>query len=268
MSIINTLVQFGFLYGSVLFLSSDEDDLMLGDWLFIIGSVLTFVFAAINLFESSNHWMVYWDAERKDRVEFWEVALFFVAGFVFMIGSFFYYPGIYEWYCGEGASRTEINDAEFTGESWGAFLFVMGSLMFVGASMFNAIGLGMNKYEDDRTNPVAVAVHYIHLVALISSQIGSTCFVVGSFLYRPVFPACPALTERYAGEAQTGQEEAEQVCESTGESGTWLYIWGSCCYCLEAILNFIASALKHASADEKVGHKELPQELSKEEDSS
>merc|ERR1719453_2849930 len=105
----------------------------------------------------------------------------------------------------------------------------------------------MNKYEEERDDQVAVAVHYIHLIALISSQLGSTAFVVGSFLYRPVFPACPALTERYAGEAQTGQEEAEEACESTGSAGTWLYIYGSVLYCLEALLNFTASALKGAS---------------------
>lgn len=261
MSIINTLVQFGFLWGSVLFLSSDEADLKLGDELFITGSVITFVFAGYNLIESRNHWMNYYGAEREDRIEFWEVAMFFLAGLVFMVGSFFYWPGIYEWWCGEECTHTEINDLEFSGESWGAFLFVMGSLMFVCASMFNAIGLGMNKYEEDQTDKVAVIVHYIHLIALISSQLGSTCFVIGSFLYRPVFPACPALQEpRYAGAAQTGQEEAKAACTSTGEAGTYLYIYGSAFYCLEALLNFTSSALKGASNSEKVGHKAIPEE--------
>lgn len=262
MSIINLLVQVGFLWGSYLFLSSDEDDLKRGDILFIVGSVITFVFAAYNLVESRAHWLNYYDAEREDRIEFWEVAMFFLAGLVFMVGSFFYWPGIYDAWCGEACTETDINDMEFNGESWGAFLFVMGSLMFVCASMFNAIGLGMNKYEEERDDQVAVAVHYIHLVALISSQLGSTAFVVGSFLYRPVFPACPELTERYAGEAQTGQEEAEAVCTSTGTAGTWLYIYGSFFYVLEAILNLVSSALKHGSGSEKEGHKlvEAPDE--------
>merc|ERR1719453_1338870 len=125
----------------------------------------------------------------------------------------------------------------------------------------------MNKYEEERDDQVAVAVHYIHLIALISSQLGSTCFVVGSFLYRPVFPACPSLTERYAGAAQTNQTRAEEVCESTGAAGTWLYIYGSGLYCLEAILNFTSSSLKSAyfKDDGKVGHKEI---LGEEEDSS
>lgn len=263
MSIINTLVQFAFLYGSVLFLSSDVASLKLGDELFIVGSVITFVFAAYNLIESRAHWMHYFDAEREDRIEFWEVSMFFVAGLVFMVGSFFYWPGIYEIWC-PTCTEHEINDMEFTGESWGAFLFVMGSMLFVGASMFNAIGLGMNKYEDDRNNQVHVAVHYLHIVALIASQLGSTCFVVGSFLYRPVFPACPSLTERYAGEAQAGQAVAEEACESTGTAGTWLYIYGSSLYCLEALLNFASSALKGASLQQngKVGSKEIPAEES------
>lgn len=263
MSVINILVQVGFLWGSILFTHEEPADLRLGDMLFIGGSFITLLFAAYNLIESRNHWLNYYDAEREDRIEFWEVAMFFLAGIVFFIGSLFYWPGIYNTWCGADCTETQINDLEFQGESWGAFLFVMGSLGFVCASMCNAIGLGMNKYEDDVNNKDAVVVHYIHLVALIASQLGSTLFVVGSFLYRPVFPACPSLTERYVGEAQTGQEEAAEACESTGSAGTWLYIYGSCFYCLEALLNFIASAIKGASNNEKVGHK-----LALEEDSS
>lgn len=270
MSIINICVQFAFLYGSILFLNSDVASLQLGDELFITGSVITFAFAAYNLVESRHHWLNYYDAEREDRIEFWEVSMFFIAGLVFMIGSFFYWPGVYEWpmFCGDQCEdETVIGDMEFNGESWGAFLFVMGSLLFVVASMFNAIGMGMNKFEDDRDNGAAVAVHYIHVVALIASQLGSTCFVVGSFLYRPVFPACPALTERYAGEAQVGQAVAEQACESTGTYGTWLYIYGSTLYCLESLLMFAASAMKAQSLqdDSMVGHKAIAVD---EEDSS
>lgn len=250
------------MWGSCLFLSSDEDNLRFGDELFIAGSVITFVFAAYNIIESRQHWLNYYDAEREDRIEFWEVTMFFLAGLVFMVGSFMYWPGIYTWWCGEDATVcTEhvIGDMEFRGESWGAFLFVMGSLMFVAASMFNAIGLGMNKSEADTKNQAAVAIHYIHVVALIASQLGSTCFVVGSFLYRPVFPACPALTERYAGAAQAGQEEAQAACTSTGTYGTWLYIYGSSLYVLESLLNFASSAVKAGQlADNgKVGHNEI-----------
>jgi len=258
MSVINILVQVGFLWGSILFLSSDEENLKTGDILFIIGSVITFVFAAYNLIESRNHWMNYWDAEREDRIEFVEVSMFFLAGLVFMVGSLFYWPGIYLSWCGEACTETQINDMEFAGESWGAFLFVMGSLMFVTASMFNAVGLGMNKDEADTDNPTSVTVHYIHVAALMASQLGSTCFVVGSFLYRPVFPSCPSLTERYAGEAQAGQEEAIENCVSTGTSGTRLYIVGSCLYLVEALLNFISSIVKGSfrGDDAKVGHKD------------
>merc|ERR1719453_2102305 len=126
----------------------------------------------------------------------------------------------------------------------------------------------MNKYEEERDDQVLVAIHYIHLAALISSQLGSTCFVVGSFLYRPVFPACPALTERYAGEAQAGQEVAEAACTSTGTAGTWLYIYGSVFYVLEALLNLVASALKHGSGSEKEGHKLVAEESEEDEETN
>jgi len=68
------------------------------------------------------------------------------------------------------------------------------------------------------------------------------------------------LTERYTGEAQTGQDVAEEACESTGTAGTWLYIYGSCFYCLEALLGFAATAFKTGDKSAKVGHKAIPEE--------
>merc|ERR1712127_598139 len=87
-------------------------------------------------------------------------------------------------------------------------------------------------------------------------------FVVGSFLYRPVFPACPSLSVRYAGSAQVGEETAERVCESTGDFGTRLYIAGSVMYLTEALLAFVCCALKGQFQidDNKVGNKAVDDE--------
>lgn len=260
MSVINIGVQIGFLIGSYLFLSSDEDDLKVGDTLFIIGSIITFVFAAYALFESRHHWENYYMAEREDRIEFWESAMFFFAGLVFMVGSFFYWPGIYDWWYA-GQDQTYINNMEESGEAHGARCFIGGSVLFLIASMFNGIGLGMNK-EEEAQNPVAVITHYIHLAALINSQMGSVLFVAGSWMYRPIIgSACPDFNARYEGEAQEGQIVAEHACETTGSFGTKLYIIGSAMYLIEALLNFINSALKHKYCnDGKLGHKEMPAE--------
>jgi len=257
MSVINILVQVGFLVGSYLFMSSEESDLMIGDTLFIVGSVITFVFAFYNLIESRAHWMNYYKAEREDRIEFWESAMFFFAGLVFMVGSFFYWPGIYNWFY-EGETPTYINDMEESGEAHGARCFITGSVMFLIASMFNAIGLGMNKEEAEK-NPVAVVSHYIHVAALFNSQMGSVLFVAGSWMYRPAIgSACPDFSARYEGEAQNGEIVAEHACETTGMFGTKLYIIGSAMYLIEALLNFTNSALKHKYCnDGKVGHKTM-----------
>lgn len=263
MSVINILVQAGFLWGSYLFLSSDEDDLKLGDTLFIAGSVITFVFAGFTLIESRAHWENYYMAEREDRIEFGEAAMFFFAGLIFMVGSFFYWPGIYNWwYGGEDMEASElqtyINDMEESGEAHGARCFIAGSFMFLIASMFNAIGLGMNK-EEAEENPVSVVTHYIHIAALFNSQMGSVLFCAGSWMYRPVIGgSCSDFGVRYEGAAQEGQIVAEHACQSTGEFGTQLYIIGSAMYLAEAILNFINSALKHKYCnDGKVGHKSV-----------
>jgi len=256
MSITNIFVQLGFLWGSYLFLSSDEADLKFGDTLFIIGSVITFAFALFALIESRAHWENYYTAEREDRIEFWESAMFFFAGIVFLVGSFFFWPGIYGWwYAGE--EETVINDMEESGEAHGARCFIAGSTLFLVASMFNAIGLGMNKEEAEK-NPVSVATHYLHVAALMCSQFGSVLFVAGSFMYRPITGSgCPDFNVRYEGEAQAGEAVAEHACETTGTFGTWLYIYGSILYLIESLLNFINSALKHKYVnDGKVGHKE------------
>jgi hypothetical protein len=270
MSITNTLVQAGFLWGSYLFLSSEPNDLRLGDTLFIIGSVITFVFALMSLIETRGHWQNYKQAEREDRIEFWESTMFFFAGLIFMIGSFFYWPGIYTWWyagaaeCGESPPEdcTYIHDMEESGEAHGARCFIIGSVMFLIASMFNGIGLGMNKDEGQTydVNPTSAVVHYIHIAALFSSQMGSVLFVAGSWMYRPVIGgSCSDFQTAYIGQEQEGQVVAAHACESTGTFGTKLYIIGSALYLVEALLNFTNSALKHKYCnDGKVGHKELP----------
>lgn len=266
MSVINILVQVGFVWGSYLFWSSETSDLQLGDVLFITGSVITFVFAAYNLAESRAHWQNYYMAEREDRIEFWETACFFLAGLIFMIGSFFYWPGIYNyWY--SDATEHEINEMEESGEAHGARCFIIGSILFLIASMFNAIGLGMNKEENEQ-NPMMRRVHYIHLVALFFSQMGSVLFVAGSWMYRPVISsACPDYNERYEGAAQEGEIVAEHACETVGWFGTKLYIIGSTFYLIEALLNFTNSALKHKFCnDGKLGHKEVNEKGSDEEE--
>jgi len=261
MSVINILVQVGFLWGSYLFLSSDEASLKLGDCMFIAGSVITFVFALYALIESRAHWKNYANAEREDRIEFWESTMFFFAGLVFLVGSIFYWPGIYTWwYAGEAESY--INEMEEGGEAHGARCFVGGSVLFLIASLFNGIGLGMNK-EENELNPMMTVVHYIHIAALFNSQMGSVLFVAGSWMYRPIIGGedCADFNARYEGGAQEGEPVAEHACQSVGSFGTQLYIIGSAMYLIEALLNFTNSALKHKFCnDGKVGNKEELQE--------
>lgn len=260
MGVTNILVQLGFIWGSYLFLSSDDGDLRLGDTFFILGSVITFAFALYALVESRAHWEHYQQAEREDRIEFWESVLFFLAGLVFLLGSLFYWPGIYKWWYAD-QEETVINNMEENGEGKGAGCFIAGSILFLMASMFNAIGLGMNKEENEQNDNMRV-VHYVHLLALLCSQLGSALFIAGSIMYRPILGSvCPDFDPRYEGAAQAGEPVAEHACETSGEMGTYLYIYGSILYLIEALLNFFNTAFKHLKCDsDKVGHKEQQEE--------
>jgi len=236
--------------------------LRFGDTLFILGSVITFAFALFNMVESRAHWKDYANAEREDRIEFWETLMFFLAGCVFLAGSIFYWPGIFAWWY-QGQTETYINDAEEHGEGVGAYCFVSGSTLFLIASMFNAIGLGMNK-EEAEENRISVITHYIHVVALMCSQCGSVLFVAGSLMYRPgVGGSCADYNARYEGAAQVGEVAAAHACVSTGTFGTNLYIYGSVLYLIESLLGFVNSILKgsYLADDDKVGHKTVEEEV-------
>jgi hypothetical protein len=241
-----------------------------GDALFIVGSVITFVFAAHTLFESRQHWIHYGDAEREDRVEFLEVAMFFMAGLIFMLGSFFYWPGIYDWWCGENCDPTRLENMEFNGESWGAFLFILGSVGFSLAAMLNAMGMGLNKQEQSQ-EPLLQVCHYLHVVALLCAQIGAVMFTCGSFLYRPQINegnnGCAEHMERYAeGDTTATHPETAHVCQSAGAYGTTLYIVGSICYVIEAFLNFTCSVLKgNYVNDNRLGNKPVDEDEEPEE---
>lgn len=149
------------------------------------------------------------------RNEFLEQMNFLVAGIVFFIGSLLYMPGIY----GTNQEMKEL------GAQIGSYCFIAGSLGFVMATFFSAIGMAADpNHQNLQPGSVKTYCHYLHIMGLACSQLGSVLFVTGSVLYRPIF----AYGENVAADA-----------------GTRYYIVGSMLYTFEALLCLKVTYLKH-----------------------
>jgi len=137
-----------FLIGSVCFLEGvgfTFSVFMVGDWLFIVAAFVQLALATQTLHEqfvAKKHLSLKYD--ERDRHEVMETCFFFIACFIFWVGSVFFMPGIYK-----------TKDAEFIGKEIGSWGFVIGSMGLVLATYFNALGLAAERAkhpEDTITN--------------------------------------------------------------------------------------------------------------------
>lgn len=236
-------INAGFLAASWMFYSTmSETCVIIADWIFIIGSLGGVALALHHVHEShgldhiSEMTQLTGLKSRKRRDEFLEHIMFAVASFVFFLGSIFFMPGLYG----------ENKDAEYTGQRYGARLFIAGSFMLVICSFFAAIGMASDPEHHLHLKPGSIKMrcHYMFLAGLMLSQIASVCFVTGSVLFRPCFASAGPLA---------------------GDIGCDFYVAGSVLYLLESLLSFgvlrIKDSAEFANADaeggaEHVGEKE------------
>jgi len=147
----------------------------LGDWLFIVASVLTLLLAAWAMCES---WIAHKhrdaDEEEKQRDELMENFNYVVANIIFVVGSVFFMPGIYTGH-----------DEELAGHEAGAWCFIFGSFGFVLASYWNALGMASEHGYRHAPSSAAATCVQLSKVSLCLSMVGGALFVTGSFLYRP-----------------------------------------------------------------------------------
>jgi len=223
-AIVAIVVNFGFVIGSYCFFSGlSETTLWVGDWIFIVGSFMS-VLGSLHAIDESHavsHMSEMTSRKslsnmrlRKERNEFLENVSYLVAGAIFFLGSIFFMPGIY-------------GDHEELEESYqriGSYLFIAGSFGFVLATYFSAIEMAADpNHQNFEQGSVKMRCHYLHVLGLGFAQIGAVFFVVGSFLYRPLF----ALGHPAAADA-----------------GTKCYIIGSVLFTLESVLNYRIFQLK------------------------
>jgi len=222
-------VNIGFIIGSVCFLSRwPIAVIFFGDWFFVIGSAITVCLSIYAIHEShalekfSEMLRLTGGENRLMRNEFLEQLNFLGSGIIFFIGSLLYMPGIY----GDNQEMKEY------GAALGAYCFITGSMGFVMASFFSAIGMASDpNHQNLQPGSIKMYCHYLHIMGLACAQIGSVFFVTGSVLYRPIFAF--------------GQDVA-------ADAGTRYYLVGSVLYTIEALLCLKVCYLK-SSMD---GHEE------------
>lgn len=215
-------VNVGFIIGSVCFLSRwPIAVIFFGDWFFVIGSLVGVLLSAHAIHEShafsrfDEMMQLTGNENRLLRNEFLEQLNFFVSGIVFFIGSVLYMPGIY----GPNQEMKEL------GAGLGAWCFIAGSMGFVMATFFSAIGMAADpNHQNLQPGSVKTYCHYLHIIGLACSQLGSVFFVTGSVLYRPVFA--------YGH-------------NTSADAGTRYYIVGSVLYTIEALIVLKVVYLKH-----------------------
>jgi len=223
-------VNIGFIIGSVCFLSRwPIAVIFFGDWFFVIGSAITVCLSIHAIHEShalekfSEMLHLTGNENRLIRNEFLEQLNFLGSGIIFFIGSLLYMPGIY------GGDNQEMKEY---GAALGAYCFIAGSMGFVMATFFSAIGMASDpNHQNLQPGSIKMYCHYLHIMGLACAQIGSVFFVTGSVLYRPIFAF--------------GQDVA-------ADAGTRYYLVGSVLYTIEALLCLKVCYLK-SSMD---GHEE------------
>lgn len=239
-----------FAVGSICFFSEKTPVLQAGDWLFIVGSIGVFLTSGWQTLEClAARRAQGLDEHEKDEVM--ESIHYCASAFIFAAGSVLFMPNLY------GSDTT----AEFWGHEWGAWLFTTGSLGFLSAAYWNALGLATKRAraEDLEKHPaLSEAEERCSRIASIELWIlltASALFVVGSFLYRPSLEThCPEEVRRvmqeqeqteptqrsmlHSGKFQSqhptlrvsafgGTEPAMPMCLSPAVQGTYMYTVGS-----------------------------------------
>ena len=122
-------------------------------------------------------------------------------------------------------------------EEWGATLFIAGSVAYTLASFFNALTLLPSTLGDSEASAeTAVLAFRLGVAKLMCTQLGSVCFVAGSFLYRPAL------------QTDCGHRDDDSMCASAIVQGTWLYIAGAGLFLLQSLLQLTSACVADLSS--------------------
>jgi len=165
-----------FLIGSIFFLDLWPAWVAeVGDWLYILGSLLTLLLALWAMHEAwqaNRHHDA--DKEEKQRDELMENLNFVLASIIFLVGAVSFMPGVYSG-----------PDEELAGHEIAAWCFVLGSFGFVLASFWNAVGMASEHGHRQLPDSAHATCFQLSKVSLCLAMVGGVLFVTGSFLHRP-----------------------------------------------------------------------------------
>jgi len=245
-SIINLVVNALYTVAGFLFLESAQDlwestatikPIEIGDYIFIGGSLVGLVLALRSL---SISCISEYRAVKKCGLpmhddfktnEIMTSAIFALANLLFFVGSFCFFPRIKPLF-------TDSESVVQTAETWGAWLFVSGSFMFVIGAFYGSISLGtLLATKEPHLHNAEDKIYHSRKLGGLSSLLGSVLFVVGSFLYRPGFnPTC--------NHAKLNGSALQQ-CAHAAEFGTWCYIIGGFFFVVDSMFEVLTMWYEH-----------------------
>jgi len=228
-----------FIWGSTCFWG-DSDSLARGDVLYVIGSFI-YLFQSLYLIAEVCHNSR--TMKIRQHLEILENLSYVIACIIFTIGTVFFWPGLFP-----------DEKQEKLMESAGADLFIVGSLLFVAAAAFNSLTLQQDKVvkelchgcEDADVVNAAINSFRLSAVALFACLFGGVLFVTGSYMFRPEYgKSCKDPTT-------ADPHRLQEICANVVVDGTWLFLWGSCLYTLQAVTVLCNTILKAKVFDQLV----------------
>mmetsp|Transcript_123442 Transcript_123442/g.308465 ORF Transcript_123442/g.308465 Transcript_123442/m.308465 type:complete len:331 (-) Transcript_123442:91-1083(-) len=284
--VVGILVSMVYLAGSICFMSGFPTWVeSTGDWLFILGGIITVIQAGHSAHEAWTTWghpdvqdeaSEISKACKQERLqdEFFENMHYVVASVVFLAGCLLFMPGVYS---------NEV--AEEYGHEAAAWCFIVGSLGFVLASYWNACGLAMAFGQQYMPGSREHRCMRLASISLCFGMLGGVCFVSGSIMYRPGYSkdcAAEAGTEgrfrqasllgrlaarahgahrrRAHGFLRAGALAADHtlltatagasegiLCLNPEATGAWLYTIGSCLFLAQSVISMTCTVIMSAA---------------------
>lgn len=279
LGVVGIVVNVMYLIGSIAFLEGFPSWVgKMGDWLFIVGSVVTVIQASWSAHEAYVMWShpdflldesfinQYCKKERlADEVA--ENLHFVISSVIFFVGALFFMPGIYD-----------DDESEQYGHEAGAWCFIIGSFGFVLASYWNACGLAAEFGQRYAAGSRESRCVRLASISLCFAMVGGVFFVSGSFLYRPGYgkdcsdsrrlptsllgsgTALRAFARhRSSGgflharrlAADTPAARAADLCLDAAQNGTWLYIIGSSLFLVQSLMSMACTVIMSSAGDGK-----------------
>jgi len=226
LDILGILCAAAYIVGCYCFYSPIAEVYSVGDWCFIVASVINSGISVHTLVEQLHAMELEYPLRCSKRDELTETVLFLLANSCFAIGCIFFMPGL----TGTAAGFLDVH-------AIGSWFCIVGSFGIVFAVFYNALGFHADECDHGIDEDVAHLCVNITRYSMYVLLLGGVLFVVGSFMYRPVFGgACPR-----------GSTKAS--CLVVSWYGTTMFLWGSCCLLLNGVMVMTVGVMKHTAED-------------------